>query len=380
MIIDDATQLIGCDVPKEVAVREMLNADGRRSLRAFAAVPTLPRRGAASAGAATFATPAGMLAAPYAHAPVMAPAQISWRAQLARHWLQWHLGLGVLTLAVGAMLIAAALTQVVGIALIACSCITLALVAIAMIFARYDAPTGAAVLALTADLVAILFGVALIGPRLETLVLLPGALLVTALLVDNLVIVVAGGVLGILAYGVAAVMTQLGVLRAIVFVDNGVMRLLDVAFAVVGLTLLLVAITLVVTQLRRALSGEAATDHRLQVLERRTQAKRAVIDADAIALQTEIARTLRGATPRQITTCEDLAPLSTMLNAMTTRVPGLLADREERLRLEKAIRDLATALETAWAGFEWTWPAPTGTTVDRLVTILRPTPLPSTTQ
>jgi hypothetical protein len=108
------------------------------------------------------------------------------------------------------------------------------------------------------------------------------------------------------------------------------------------------------------------------VSERRWQAKRTTIDADSIALQTEIARTLRGATPRSVTTCEEMAPLANMINVLTTRLPGLLADREERLRLEKAIRDLANTLETAWAGFEWEWPSPSGTTVDRIISKLRP--------
>lgn len=111
--------------------------------------------------------------------------------------------------------------------------------------------------------------------------------------------------------------------------------------------------------------------------DRRAQTRRVAIDADAIALQTQLARSLRGNPAQPVTTCEDLAPLAQMINATTQRIPGLLRDREERIKLERAIRELTTALETAWAGFTWHWPTPTGTAVDRLVTILRPSPAPT---
>ena len=378
MIIEDVTQFIGSDVLREMPVRGLVRQQSCRQRDATVA-PSRPAPTVhATATTVAAIAPARALVAPYAHAPLLAQEHVSWRAQLARRWLQWHLGLGMLALAGGAALVATAAAQMVGIIMIAFACVVVALVAVAMIFARYDAPIGAAILALTADLVATMVGIALIGPRLETLVLLPGSLLITALLADSLFFVIAGGVLGIIAYSIAALLAQFGVIHPIVAIDPTVMGWVDTTFTIVGLTLLLVAITLVIVQFRRALANAAATEHRLQVLERRTRAKRAVLDADAIALQTEIARTLRGAASRQVTTCEELMPLATMINAMSARLPKLLSDREERLRLEKAIRELATTIETAWAGFGWNWPTPTGTTVDRIVTMLRPTNAPVT--
>ncbi len=321
--------------------------------------------------AVDFASLSQLKAASYAHTPALTSEHISWRAQIAQQWLRWHLIGALATLAVGTTLIASTSFTFIGFLLMIFGFLAVSLSALALIFARYDAPVGAAILALTTDIVAILFGLTLIGPRPETLILFPSSLLITALLVD-VWFVVTGSVAGVIGYIAAVVLAQLHVLHPLLTVGDTDMRWIDIGLVSVGAALMLLAIRLATTQLRRALANEAATTHRLHVSERRWQAKRTAIDADSIALQTEIARTLRGATPRPVTTCEEMAPLANMINVMTMRLPGLLADREERLRLEKAIRDLANTLETAWAGFEWEWPSPSGTTVDRIISKLRP--------
>ncbi|HKD74181.1 MAG TPA: hypothetical protein VKB76_01750 [Ktedonobacterales bacterium] len=347
---------------RELAQRRSRTAAMTTALRS----PTITQDAAIDIASISHLTPA-----PYAHSPSLTSEHLSWRAQIAQHWLRWHLIGALATLVAGTTLIASTKLTFVGFLLMIFGFLAVTLSAMALIFARYDAPVGAAILALTTDIVAILFGLTLIGPRLETLILFPSSLLITALLVD-VWFVVTGSVAGVIGYITAVVLAQTHVLHPLLAVGDADLRWIDIGLVLIGAALMIFAIRLATTQLRRSLANEAATAHRLNVSERRWQAKRTTIDADSIALQTEIARTLRGATPRSVTTCEEMAPLANMINVLTMRLPGLLADREERLRLEKAIRDLANTLETAWAGFEWEWPSPSGTTVDRIISKLRP--------
>lgn len=368
MLIDDATRLVGHDI-KELALHERFKSENDHN-RTFVATRSVGRI-AQERSLMTGASSMQQSVAPYAMPNALAGNQLVWRTQLTQRWLHWHLGLSLLALAGAVMLIANPAMQLAGVFLLTYTCAAVALIAFALIFARYQAPTGAAVLALGADVLAVLLGIALLGPRLETLVLLPGTLLITALLVDQW-IVIMGACIGFGAFAVSLALSQFGMLHAALTIDEYTFRWLDMGFLFIGLVVLLVAINLVLQQLRSALANEAAMTHRLVVADRRSQAKRIAIDADAVALQTQLARTLRGMEAQPVTTCEELAPLANMINATTARLPALLHDREERLRLEKAIRDLASTLESAWAGFELRWPAQTGTTVDRLVTILRP--------
>lgn len=312
-----------------------------------------------------------LLKAPYAYQPTATPRAVDWRKQTATTWVRWHMGLAFVALASAAPLIFAPGTAPVGISLLVVALVSLGIGATALRFIDYASPAGAALLMLVCDGLATGTGIRLLGPHLELVALLPGALLITALLVDQ-ALTIAAGILGLAGYVGTVAFNQAGILRPTFTLDAHGTVWLDLVLAVVGIGLLLVAVTLAMSQLRTALANEAAAAYTVRVLERRAQTKRVTLDADAIMLQAELAKTLRGRESRKVITCPDLAPLAAMINSTTERVPGLLRDREERLRLEKAIRDLVAALETAWAGYEWSWPAPTGTAIDRLVTILRP--------
>jgi hypothetical protein len=168
------------------------------------------------------------------------------------------------------------------------------------------------------------------------------------------------------------VLTQIGILHPLIPLTGMTTLAVHLALSFVGLALLCAAIGGAIRFLHAAAWEAAAAIHRVTALERRAQTKRIAIDADAIALQEQLTRAMRGGTPQPVTTCEDLAPLAQMVNSAAARLPGLLRDREERIRLEYAIRDLVNTMETAWAGFSFEWPTPSHTSVDRLIAILRP--------
>ncbi len=309
--------------------------------------------------------------APYAQTAVVTPGHNAWLRDLATHWVRWHLILCVALVVAATTIITATPLAVAGVVLLAVTLGALAVGAIAVRCLDFALAGTAVTLMLVSDLLLTAAGVAIVGPRASLLFFLAGSLLITALFADRLV-VIAGGAVTFVGFVATLAAAALGRFAPVLPLDETTLRWVDGAAVFIGLTLLLVAIALVSGQLRRALASEAAVTHRLYAHDRRLLTKQIAIDADAIALQAELANALRGGAPRAVTTCEDLAPLANMINATTARLPGLLRDREERLHIERALRDLVTSLETAWAGFEWTWPAPSGTTVDRLVAILRP--------
>lgn len=371
MVSEHATVLTGA-VAKEKPMRG--TESQARADSGPIAVRPFPRRFDAAAMTATAPTLRALphlLSAPYAFQPTRTPRAADWRKQTATTWVRWHLGLAFVALVSAAPLIFTPRTAVAGISVLVLALVSLGIGATALRFIDYASPAGAALLMLLCDGLATGTAIRLLGAHLELGALLPGALLITALLADQ-VLALAAGILVLMGYASAVALNQTGILRPTFTLDPQGAVWLDLILAVAGVAVLLVAIKLAMEQLRAAGANEAAAAYTVRVLERRAQAKRVALDADAIVLQAELAKTLRGGEPRKVSTCADLAPLATMINAINERVPGLLRDREERLRLEKALRDLTAALETAWAGYEWTWPAPTGTAVDRLVTILRP--------
>jgi hypothetical protein len=309
-------------------------------------------------------------AAPYAYLPSATLERTQWRAQLARRWVQWHLSLTFVMLASATAMIATMPANAEGFYLLVVGLSTFALSAIALRCTDYMLNGGAALLTLAADTLIVIYGLFLLGNHMELFFLLPGSFIIAALLASQAIVVI-GSIFTFMIYTLATFVHPLGLGRTHLALTGYGNQIFSVALVGIGLTLLLVALGMTTRLIRQALATEAATAYRLDVTERRQQAKQQTIDADAIALQTELARTLHGEIPRRITTCDELAPLAHMINATAMRIPGLLRDREERLRIEKAIRDVGQALESNWAGFELRWPAPSGTALDRLIAMLR---------
>jgi hypothetical protein len=374
MALDHATRLNGAT--KESSAGEFTRyAQHATRARSFPTISGLPARGGARQTAAitipTLQVVPAEAAAPYAQTAVVIPEHRAWRQRVALIWVRWRLGLGSALAIVAALLLIETPQSTIGLILLTLALGTIALEAIAARCLDSRLIGAAATLTLVADLALLGAGMLLIGPRGSLLLLLPGSLLATALLAETSM-AIAGGALAFLGYGGVLLAQMTGSLSPLATLDARTLAWIDALAALMGLTLALVAVVLAVGQLRRAQGNEAAATHRLSVNERRTHARQIALDADAIALQTALAETLRGGEPHVVTTCEELEPLANMINATTARLPGLLRDREDRIAVEKAVRDLAAVLETAWAGFAFTWPAASNTVVDRLVNVLRP--------
>ncbi len=308
---------------------------------------------------------------PYAPSYAGTRAQIAWRVGLARYVVLAHIGLALTALVFSVALLASSGAQSAGSLLFAYGLVGLGLDVLAwrQVMRKQTAP--AAWLMLLSELLAFGLALGILGAHLEALALLPGAFLLAALLA-NYWLALTGGAVAFALYALLVALSQTGVAQPLLALPAEAMIWLNLALAGCGMALLCLAVTLATRRLRAAHLAEAAALYRVTSLERRAQTKRVAIDADSIALQTQIAIAMRGGPPQPVTTCEDLAPLANMVNTVTKRIPGLLRDREERIRLERAVQALITALQTAWSGFTFTWPEPSGTSVDRLVDILRP--------
>jgi hypothetical protein len=362
---------LGGAMPKEQPMRgpSIQRYEAMVAVRHNTYMPMIARTTGQTMEGGTFTLPpvARAVAAPYSR-PLVGPAgQATWRAGLLRGWVLAHLGLAVLLAVAAAPLLALPALHPLGLSVTSVAVAVLLLAALAQGRAQAGHITQAALLLLLADILLAGLGLAILGPHLAALALLPGALLLAALLAGAFVAV--AGTLATFTLYAATLVIGPQPLDA----PTGIALLwVNLALVFAGLCLLGGALVIMSHRLRVAILEAAAATQRVAALERRAQTKRIAIDADAIALQTQLARALRGQATQPVTTCEDLAPLANMINAATKRLPGLQRDREERIRLETAIRDLITALETAWAGFTFTWPAKSGTSVDRLITMLRP--------
>jgi hypothetical protein len=342
--------------------------------QAQAYLPTRVRPAAKTYDAATVAMQPvvrAVIPAPYARSHSGTSAQLAWRLSLARRWVLAHVGMSLVALVFSVPLLMTPTAHLLGNLIFAYALSGLGLGALAWRQMVAGRTASSAWLLLLNELLALGLALVAIGPHFEIFALLPGALLLAALLADYGIALV-GGALAFMLYATMIVLGQVGHAQPVALLPTGTQVWLDLVLVGCGMALLGLVVALAARRLGAAQFAEAAALYRVEALERRAQTKRIAIDADAIAMQTQITRAMRSGSAQPVTTCEDLAPLARMVNTVTKRIPGLLRDREERIRLERAVQSLTTALETAWAGFTFTWPEPSGTSVDRLVAMLRP--------
>lgn len=107
---------------------------------------------------------------------------------------------------------------------------------------------------------------------------------------------------------------------------------------------------------------------------------------DSIAtLQAVLGRVEGGALHARVAMREgELAPLAAKLNSLLDRQERMFDEARQHRRLEAAVSELVTLLETLHRGERVGWPAPTGTQVDRIIALMRaplaPRPLPRVTK
>lgn len=124
----------------------------------------------------------------------------------------------------------------------------------------------------------------------------------------------------------------------------------------------------------RALAHSRASRHEARLLRERTTLLRQQLEEDAALLDERLGEALhgRGIDPVALEQIDNmLSPLVERVIAVAGRLETLQRDREDRLRLEGAVRQVTRALERGWLGLPWSWPDASETLLDELVALLR---------
>lgn len=229
----------------------------------------------------------------------------------------------------------------------------------------------AALLLLLAQFATLAWLLALAGARASLLALAPLlALLALRWLGHVAAYVVALAALALYALAVALQMT--GALAPALTLSASTSAPLDVGFVAIGLLGTLLLASRLRNDWLRAEVRARAGRYEIRTLRANLTALRQQVDDDSTRLEESLARVLAGrAMGSPVESDGALSALATTTNAAAERLAMLHLDREDRLRLEGAVRTVTQAVERAWLGLPWSWPEWSGTALDELVALLR---------
>lgn len=229
-----------------------------------------------------------------------------------------------------------------------------------------------AVLALAAtDVGLLVWLLALVGPRISLLFLIPGLALFALHLAGRprpAGLVVAASVL---AYAASAALSFGGLLQPMLTFTDASGAVCDGALACLGLLIFFRQALAVEARRRKAEALTAARSFELSAQRARNQALRQRIEADAERLHDALHNAVRGRPYDAPDADGPLSPLAEEVELAAARLAALQRDRDARRQMESAVRRLTRALERAWLGLPWEWPEPSGTELDEVVALLR---------
>jgi hypothetical protein len=236
-------------------------------------------------------------------------------------------------------------------------------------------PRAGAVL-LASQLGILAWSMALLGPRISLLLLVPGLLLL-ALRITSRAIAALGAVLSVGIYGIFLWLQQMA--QPALSLSSSGYATLDVTLAILGVGLLLVtALNL------HAIESKAlhlARTQRQELRQVRAYARQVHLQGEDENMYLQDALTAMlydpGDWPSRME--KYTGPLRPTTEQVGERLDVLRGEREERQSLEAAVQSVTRAIERAWLGLPWAWPAPSGTSLDELVALLR-TPNPREAQ
>lgn len=229
----------------------------------------------------------------------------------------------------------------------------------------------AAWLLLVAQLGMLAWLLALLGARGALLALVP-ALALLALRWLGRVAASSLAVCALALYALAASLQLTGALPVPITLSAGGYVLLDGSIVAVGLLEMLLLASRMQSSRVRAEMAARARQHEVRTLHARLAHLRQQVEDDAARLDDMLGRALAGRhVAGTVETDGLLSPLAETTNAAVERLAILQRDREDRLRLEGAVRTVTRAVERAWLGLAWSWPEWSGTPLDELVALLR---------
>jgi hypothetical protein len=238
--------------------------------------------------------------------------------------------------------------------------------------ATTDRPIWAGALAMVmAQLITLALFLSIIGAQVAVLLFAPAAAYLAQRMGGRIVAIIsgAGAVIVYLVFVIAGLMWPTPVIHPTVLL------FFDLFAAVAGTGLLLVALLDAATARERSEAAARARLYELRMLRARAAEARERTERDARMLEDALASALRGRGIEPVSTEGTLSPVAELANDVADRLATLQKDREDRLRIEGAVRAVVRAVERGWHGLPWAWPEPSGTLLDQLIAYLR-TPRP----
>lgn len=210
----------------------------------------------------------------------------------------------------------------------------------------------------------------LVGPRASLLVLVPALIEAAALMSDTLL----ASVFALVALLIYALFAGFSISLSFTpaSAPSGAAALaFDVICVVVGLLAALWLLLAIMSGRERAQAIARARRHEADVLRNLMTQFRQEVQDDTGKLESALLQALKGQSVGAIPTEGMYRLLAETILDTAARLEVLQRDREERLRLEGALRVVVRAVERQWLGIEPEWPDPTGTAIDELVALLR---------
>lgn len=228
--------------------------------------------------------------------------------------------------------------------------------------------TGAVLLG--SELAMLAWALLVVGPRASLLFLVP-AMAVWALRVlgrGALSVIFAGA---LVLYGSAAVLLVSGPLTPALALGAAPGTAFDGTLAALGLALTLGGMDRLIRLTLKARARARAREIDVAYLRERLGKLERAVASEAETVRTTLRRSVRLRRALPLSGEGPFADIYPSVNTAMERVATLARDREERLRLEGAVRQLTQAVEKSWLGQPWTWPEESGTLLDDLVALLR---------
>lgn len=220
----------------------------------------------------------------------------------------------------------------------------------------------------------LVWALAVAGPRTSLLLLVPGAVFL-ALRTSGRTTAALLAVAALAAYATDRVLSLVWGVPPVIPLDPLPSALLDGALAALGVLLAIAGAFDATAGRAQAELVARARLGEVRRLQARIDRLRRQSEDDAAALYRALDSALEGTPAHDAGVDGVLSPVVARIVDVGEYVADLRDELRERYSLEAALGQLALALERAWLGLAWSWPAPTGTPVDDVVSLLR-TPNP----
>ena len=232
----------------------------------------------------------------------------------------------------------------------------------------------AAAVLLVSQLGILVWSLALLGPMVSQLMLAP-ILLLLSLRMSSRRAAASGTLIALALYLVFEILALNQWFHPVLQLNNSWLAAVNSTFTTIGIIFLLVAALDLHTSRSRAEHLARARLQELRQVRASASQLRQWTEEEAARLQESLQAAVYGNGDVPSSLEGPLSPLNATIELCSERVASLQRDRDEHLRLQAAVRGLTHAMERAWLGLPWTWPAPSGTVLDQLVALLR-TPSP----